>query len=433
MCLFHHIMDDNTSLKLLTAEIIGCLAGNQDTLPPPVSYRNFIAQLCQGPSNADHEAFFETMLHDLEAPTIAFGDNDIYGDERHVVKSKTEIDQVLRDRLKSSARLLGVSAASLFHLAWAHVLTRLSGNDDVVFGTVLSGRMWGGENVDRTLGLFINTLPIRVSLKGSAKTCVRATHKNLASLLAHEQAPLSLAQRCSAVPPSLPLFNTLLNYRRHVATPELDAHTLVGVHGMEVIFSAEETNYPVALFVDERDDGFTVEAHSRKPIQPGIICRLMIEALIEIARALETDDTRPLTNTSVGRRKTDSLELPTRGGSDPKLDRRKADHQNCQSSGFAANPTLAERAIIKSISDVWSLLLECEPPVSSQNFFDGGGNSILAVRAAASLSSNGLPINVKDVFTTPTLGALAALLAARMTERQIADFQTGRPETADDR
>ena len=80
---------------------------------------------------------------------------------------------------------MGVSVASLMHLALARVLGVVSGATAVVFGTVLLGRMEAGEGGERALGMFINTLPLRVDVgEQSVRAGVQATHERLTALLA---------------------------------------------------------------------------------------------------------------------------------------------------------------------------------------------------------------------------------------------------------
>src|SRR5262249_41492738 len=159
------------------------------------------------------------------------------------------MDAGVAQQVRAQARKLGVSMASLFHVAWAQVLARISGRQEVVFGTLLLGRMQGGVDADHALGLFINTLPVRIQVgEESIEKSVWLTHMQLAELLRHEHASLALAQRCSAVPSPAPLFSALLNYLYSAdageARPEERKRAWEGVR---VLHAEERTNYPCIL------------------------------------------------------------------------------------------------------------------------------------------------------------------------------------------
>ncbi|MFC5771190.1 condensation domain-containing protein, partial [Thauera sinica] len=212
--LAHHLAIDHTTLDLLVEEAELIEQGRESELPAPVPFRHFVAQARLGVSQAEHEAFFTQMLGDIDEPTAPFGLLDVQGDGSGIEEARLRLDPALAQTVRAQARRLGVSAASLMHLAWSLVLARTTGRADVVFGTVLFGRMQGGEGADRVMGMFINTLPVRFSVDGSGvEAALRQTHARLAQLLRHEHAPLSLAQRCSAVEAPAPLFTSLLNYR----------------------------------------------------------------------------------------------------------------------------------------------------------------------------------------------------------------------------
>ncbi len=120
-----------------------------------------MAQVLLGSDGASHEAFFSEMLGDVDEPTLPLGVQEVRGDGRDIEEARCVLDSDLAQRLREQTRQLGVSAASLMHLAWARVLGVLANRRDVVFGTVLLGRMQSGEGADRALGVFINTLPLR--------------------------------------------------------------------------------------------------------------------------------------------------------------------------------------------------------------------------------------------------------------------------------
>src|SRR4051794_15176025 len=297
----HHLAIDHTTLEVLQEEIQAHLRGAAGQLPAPLPFRNFVAQARLGVSRQEHEAFFRELLGDVEEPTAPFGLLDVQGDGRGIGEAQREVEAGLAWRLRQRARQLGVSAASLWHVAWAQVLARVTGREDVVFGTVLFGRMQGGEGAERVPGIFINTLPVRMRVgQEGVEASVRRTHGLLGELLRHEHAPLALAQRCSAVPAPAPLFSALLNYRYSRAEGQLSGgEALQAVQGMELLYAEERTNYPCTLSVDDRGEGFSLTAQVQAPIEPERVCELMHTALERLIEALERAPGRALRSLQV--------------------------------------------------------------------------------------------------------------------------------------
>ncbi|NVZ79863.1 non-ribosomal peptide synthetase, partial [Pseudomonas gingeri] len=115
--LFHHILLDHTALEVLVHEMGISLAGDSGQLPAAVQYRNYVAQVRLGAAHEEHEAFFRDMLGDIEEPTLAFGLQEVGGDGSHVIELRQDLDAALCRRLREQSRRLGVSSASLMHLA----------------------------------------------------------------------------------------------------------------------------------------------------------------------------------------------------------------------------------------------------------------------------------------------------------------------------
>ena len=285
--LFHHLVSDRVALDFVFDEIRAHLLKSDEELAEPVPFRNFVAQARLGVSRAEHESFFREMLGDVGEPTAAFGLVDVQGDSSPIALRDRPLDAALSQRLRGHARMLGVSTASLFHVAWARVLGALSGRDDVVFGTVLFGRMQGGDGADRTLGLLINTLPVRIRVSDQGvRESVRTTHSALAKLMRHEHASLALAQRCSAVAAPTPLFSTLLNYR-HIRTLASRTEAQKAWEGIEFLGGEGRTNYPLTLSVNDFGEALSLVAQVVSPIDPASICDSMHATLERLADALD--------------------------------------------------------------------------------------------------------------------------------------------------
>lgn len=297
--LAHHIIADNETLALVFADIHLLLQNRADALPPALPFRYFIAQQ-QRESQAQHEAFFRQQLGDFVEPAFMFDVHDTNVDRQQIRDASTTVGADITVALRSQARRQQVSVASLLHLAWGMVIGACSGRDDLVFGTVLSGRLQADADAARVPGVFINTLPVRVNLASlNVQDSLQQLHRELNALTAHEQAPLALAKRCSGVAAEVPLFNILLNCRHKPMQAEADMVAALAQDGMQILSMEERTHYPVTLCVDEQEQSLQLRLQTAPEIDPQRVLRYMETALQRLVTALEQHPDVMLTALSV--------------------------------------------------------------------------------------------------------------------------------------
>jgi amino acid adenylation domain-containing protein/non-ribosomal peptide synthase protein (TIGR01720 family) len=159
----HHTLFDGWSTPLLMRDLLLLYASDGDPAPLPAirDYEDFLTWL----DRQDHEAsagVWAAELDGIEAPTLLAPDAAPTDAD-----SRDQVDITLPPEEASALRRLaadlGITANTLIQGAWALLLGRLTGSQDVVFGATVSGRPPAVPDVESMVGMFINTVPVRVS------------------------------------------------------------------------------------------------------------------------------------------------------------------------------------------------------------------------------------------------------------------------------
>src|SRR5262245_23611443 len=192
----HHILLDGWSLPVLVQELLTLYAhkGNGAALPRVTPYRDYLTWIAGQDRAAAVAAWRETLAGLEEATRI------VPAEPGRVpvapAQIKVSLTEALTAALSSQARLQGLTLNTFVQTAWAVMLGRLTGRDDVVFGVTVAGRPPEIAGIERMVGLFINTLPLRVRLPPAQplRELLREVQQRQATLMAHQHLGLAEVQ-----------------------------------------------------------------------------------------------------------------------------------------------------------------------------------------------------------------------------------------------
>ncbi len=212
---YHHLLLDGWSAALGLRELYTCYEAFAEDREPdlhrPGRYQDFISWLA-AQDEAEARAFWSAQLDGFAAPTRLAPERAAEGDELPEVL-ETQLPEALVARAREALRPHGVTLNSVLQGAWALLLAQYSGEADVLFGTVVSGRPPALPGVETALGMFINTVPVRVRVRVRPEQPVAAWLRELqgAQTRARDFDWVSVPQiqAWSEVPPTEKLYDTV--------------------------------------------------------------------------------------------------------------------------------------------------------------------------------------------------------------------------------
>ncbi|WP_315799639.1 non-ribosomal peptide synthetase, partial [Bradyrhizobium sp. SZCCHNR1002] len=248
----HHIVLDGWSLPLLLDEVFAAYSALSRSAAPALShlrpFKDYIGWL-QRQDMARAEVHWRRRLAGFDTPSslgLARPSREPGSGERHAVLQRDL--NVGLSALESFAREHKLTLNTLVQGAWALLLARYGGSEDVVFGVTLSGRPAELAEVERMVGLFVNTLPLRVQL--SDRTTIldwlREIQIRQSELTEYQYSPLPLVQRWSDLGDGTALFDSIVAYENYPVAMTAGADAVRHLRISEVR-TTERTSYPLTL------------------------------------------------------------------------------------------------------------------------------------------------------------------------------------------
>ncbi|HUR44846.1 MAG TPA: amino acid adenylation domain-containing protein, partial [Candidatus Saccharimonadales bacterium] len=274
---YHHILLDVRSLTLIFQEVFRTnenTAANE-ALPEHTGFRDFINHLAQQETSTAAN-FWREVLKDFSQPTtLRFARRSEVAGVVPYAEETITIGAPITAELRNLAKKNDVTLNTVVQCAWGLLLSRYSGEADVVFGAVRAGRGGNVATAADAVGLFINTVPVRVRINAEAKLCdlLKATRTFWKELRSFEHTSLAQIQGWSGVAKGQPLFDSLLNFQ----DPSWDQVLMAqgGAWERRRFTIRSQSGYPIALDIYGGDELTIKLSYDRREITEAIANRIL--------------------------------------------------------------------------------------------------------------------------------------------------------------
>ena len=296
---FHHTILDGWSAPLVFADVDAFYRAEREGralhLPPAPKYRDYVAWL-QRQNPAADESFWRHALDGFAEPTplpLDRGGPPVAEEHAH---RRLRIGAAEQARLAAFARENALTLNTLVQAAWALILARYAGTRDVLFGVTVSGRPAGLPGVERTVGLFINTIPFRTAVPehASVREWLAEVQRLQAAVRQHEHARLVDVRGWSAVPRDRPLFESGYVFENYPLGADADDGPVFSA-ALEV---PERVDFALGLAVAPGDELELRLNYDPRRFTPGAAERILASVRAAL-QGLAADAARPLAQVEV--------------------------------------------------------------------------------------------------------------------------------------
>lgn len=258
---FHHILMDGWCMGIILSEFFqlyyALLKGQTPSLPPVFEFSTYLKWLDRKDRNTTAE-FWKNYLAGFETVTSF----PKLAQQKSNYAKKTTHYNVTGDLYKQFSSLCsenGITVNNAFQTLWGVLLQRYNDTKDICFGSVVSGRPAEIPNVDKILGLFINTVPTRIQTSETMTVleAMQNVQQNNAEIGKHDYFPLADIQKNSPVNGTL--FDHILVFENYAKTSTPD-HVNVAEFGFKVteMKHHEQTNYDLNVVVNPSSDALEI-------------------------------------------------------------------------------------------------------------------------------------------------------------------------------